>query len=157
MRKLIYQHVSAVDPSNEVQLIIYYTKFKTQQLLLNNNPSRNRNKTSETNVVYQFTCNSGKCISHNNSYIGHTTTSLSRRLTCHLSGQQSAILSHLRGHGPLDLPLRKVLVDNTCILYRNSDVKRLMIMEALLIKTKSSTLNRINFTQGENVLLIFNN
>ena len=76
MKTLIRQHISAVDPTSEVKLIIYYRKFKTQNLLLDNNPSRNRSKVAQTNVIYEFICKIGNCISNNNSYVGQTTTLL---------------------------------------------------------------------------------
>ena len=50
----------------------------------------------KTNVIYKFKCPLGDCISDNNNiYVGLTSTTLSRRLTMHLS-DTSSIAQHLK-------------------------------------------------------------
>ena len=158
MKNIIKQNISPVDTNKKIKLIIYYRKFKTSNLLLHNNPSKNTEKVAQTHLIYEFSCPLGICNSHTNNskYIGLTTTSLSRRLTCHKS-QKSAIITHLDTHPSTDTPTRQILVDNTKILYKNNDVRRLQIIEALMIKEKNPSINRINFTRGENILRVYNN
>ena len=73
-----------------------------------------------------------------NSYIGMTTTTLSRRLTMHL--QSGAIKAHFQQkHG--SAPTRQDLVDNTRVLHRDSDAGRLSILEALLILERKPAIN----------------
>ena len=48
----------------------------------------------KTNIIYKFKCPLGDCIS-DNIYIGLTSTTLSRRLTMHLS-EKSSLAQHLK-------------------------------------------------------------
>ena len=158
MKNIIKQNISPVDTNKKIKFIIYYRKFKTANLLLHNNPSKNKNKVAMTHLVYEFSCPLGICNSHinNSTYIGHTTTSLSRRLTCHKTNK-SSIIKHLDTHSTSKNLHRKILVENTRILHIDHDVRRLQIAEALLIKEKNPSINRINFAQGDNVLRVYNN
>ena len=75
-----------------------------------------------------------------NTYIGHTTTTLSRHLTYHLS-DTSAIKQHIitKYNSPnlnTSSDIHKILTKNTTILYKNNNKKRLQILEALCIKKK---------------------
>ena len=90
-----------------------------------------------------------------NIYIGMTSTSLSRRLSCHISNLTSSIIDHLKSHNIAREEFRKTLVDNTKILTRNTCQIKLTIIEALLIKETKPSLNKVNFQQGNNVLAIF--
>ena len=50
----------------------------------------------KTNIIYQFKCPSGDCITENNNiYVGLNSTTLSKRLTMHLS-DTSSIAQHLK-------------------------------------------------------------
>ena len=158
MRRILKQNISPVETDNKIKVIIYYNKFKTANLVLCNNASKNRDKVAQTNVVYEFKCpfgNSDSCL--NSTYIGKTVTSLSRRLTCHITDKNSSINIHLDTHKEKDIPLRKILVDNTEIVFQTNDQRRLLIVEALNIKQKNPTINKINFKRSDNVLLVFNN
>ena len=158
IRRILKQNISPVETDNKIKVIIYYNKFKTANLVLCNNPSKNRDKVAQTNVVYEFKCpfrNSDSCL--NSTYIGQTTTSLSRRLTCHITDKNSSIKIHLDTHDKKDIPLRKILVDSTEIVFQTNDLRRLLVVEALNIKTKNPTINKINFKRSDNVLLVFNN
>ena len=131
MKNIIKQNISPVDTNKKIKFIIYYRKFKTANLLLHNNPSKNKNKVAMTHLVYEFSCPLGICNSHinNSTYIGHTTTSLSRRLTLHKTNK-SSIIKHLDTHSTSKNLHRKILVENTRILYINHDIRRLQITEA---------------------------
>ena len=69
-----------------------------------------------TNVVYIFTCPLGDCVSKENyTYVGLTTTTLSRRLTMHLD-DSSSIALHLKTHSIPKSKFRKILIENTTII-----------------------------------------
>ena len=106
----------------------------------------------KTNVIYQFKCPLGDCISDNdNIYVGLTSTTLSRRLTMHLSNT-SSIVQHLKKHSCPTIELRKILTDNTTILEHQNNKRKLQILEALHIRNMQPTLYRINFQTSANVL-----
>ena len=71
----------------------------------------------KNNVIYKFKCPLGDCISDNNNniYVGLTSTTLSRRLTMHLS-DTSSIAQRLKKHSCPTTQQRKILTDNTAIL-----------------------------------------
>ena len=80
--------------NKKIKLIIYYNKFKTSNLVIRNNSSPSIGVLQKTNVIYKFKCPLGDCISDNNNiYVGLTSTTLSRRLTMHLS-DTSSIAQH---------------------------------------------------------------
>ena len=87
---------SPTDPNKKIKLIIYYNKFKTSNLVIRNNSSPSIGVLQKINVTYKFKCPLGDCISDNNNiYVGLTSTTLSRRLTMHLS-DTSSIAQHLK-------------------------------------------------------------
>ena len=56
-----------------IELIIYYNKFKTSNLVIKDNSSSSIGILQKTNVIYQFKCPLGDCISENNNiYVGLT-------------------------------------------------------------------------------------
>lgn len=69
----------------------------------------------------------------NNNYTGHTTTSLSIRLSLHLSDHRS-IRTQLSTHGDLQTPVRKMLMQNTTII--------LIHMQKTTIKYNESIINK---------------
>ena len=73
------------------------------------------------------------------SYIGYTTTTLSRRLTMHLAS--GAIKSHFAGCHSRQLT-RNDLTENTTIMRWDRDINRLQIAEALLILASTPIINR---------------
>ena len=132
--------------------IIYYNKFKTSNLVIRNNSSPSIGVLQKTNVIYKFKCPLGDCISDNNNiYVGLTSTTLSRRLTMHLSDTNS-IAQHLKKHSCPTTQLRKILTDNTTILEHQNNKQKLQILEALYIRNLQPALNRINFQTSANVL-----
>ena len=61
------------DPNKKNKLILYFNKFKTSNLVLNNNSAPSIGVLQKTSVIYQFKCPSGDCISENNNiYIEET-------------------------------------------------------------------------------------
>ena len=92
------KNVLPIDPTKKVRLIIYYNKFKTSNLIISNNSSSATELLNWTNVVYMFKCPLGDCLfKENNTCVGLTTTTLSRRLTMHLN-DSSSIALHLKTH-----------------------------------------------------------
>ena len=136
----------------KIKLIIYYNKFKTSNLVIRNNSSPSIGVLQKNNVIYKFKCPFGDCIADNNNiYVGLTSTTLSRRLTMHLS-DTSSIAQHLKKHSCPTTQQRKILTDNTTILEHQNNKQKLQILEALHIRNLQPTLNRINFQTSANVL-----
>ena len=119
-------------------------------MVISNNSSPSIGVLQKTNVIYKFKCPLGDCISGNNIYVGLTSTTLSRRLTMHLS-DTSSIAQHLKKHSCPTTQLRKILTDNTILVHQNNKQK-LQILEALYIRNLQPALNRINFQTSANVL-----
>ena len=154
LTNIIRRYITPTDPNKHLRFIIYYKKFKTANLVINNNSSPQINKLQKTNLVYRFTCPLGDCISNvqKSSYIGYTTTTLSRRLTCHLT-EHSSIKKHISNiHNCPSSNIRKILIDNTTILATNNNKIKLQILEALFIKNQHPSINRIGFESGQNIL-----
>ena len=151
LKTLIHRNILHTDPNKKIKLIIYSNKFKTSNLVIKNNSTPSIGVLQKTNVIYQFKCPLGDCISDNNIYVGLTSTTLSRRLTMHLS-DTSSIAQHLKKHSCPTTELRKILTDNTTILEHQNNKQKLQILEALHIRNTQSALNRINFQSSANVL-----
>ena len=124
--------------------------YKSDVIINNSSPSIG--VLQKTNVIYKFKCPLGDCISDNNNiYVGLTSTTLSRRLTIHLS-DTSSIAQHLKKHSCPTTQLRKILTDNTTILEHQNNKQKLQILKALYIRNLQPALNRINFQTSANVL-----
>ena len=69
----------------KVDLKIYYRNRKTSNLIMRNNLNKDT-MLQKTNVVYRWTCPDEDCKLRDKpvDYIGHTTTTLSRRMTMNL-------------------------------------------------------------------------
>ena len=129
-----------VKPQDKVKLMVYYRSLSVSNLVLQNNRYRDTSSLKATDVVHEFQCPLGDCARRNHSsYIGHTTTTLSRRTTMHL--QNGAPEKHVRTKHNSDLT-RKMMVDHTTILARCSNKKKLAILEAVLIRDKDPAINR---------------
>ena len=96
LKTLIHRNTHSTD-SIKNKLIIYYNKFKTSKLVIKTNSSPSIGILQKTNVINQFKCSLGDCISENNIYVGLTSTPLSGRLKMHLS-DSSSIAQHLKKH-----------------------------------------------------------
>ena len=94
LKTLIHRNILPTDPNKKIKFIYY--KFKTSNLVIRNNSSPSIGLLQKTNAIYKFKCPLGECISdYNNIYVGLTSTTLSRRLTMHLS-DTSSIAQHLK-------------------------------------------------------------
>ena len=89
------RHIKPTEKPKQINLI-FCTKFKTPNLIVKNNTNSAKICLNQTNVGNKFTCPFREYLpkNKNNSYIGYTTTTLSRRLTYHLS-DHSATKEHL--------------------------------------------------------------
>ena len=126
---IVNRNVTPVNQDDKVKLIIYYKNRKTSNLIMKNNVHDKCNDLSKTGVVYQYTCPLGDCKLQNNSYIGMSTTTLSRRLTSHL--QNGTPKNHtLQVHGTA--LTREMLVENTISLDTSDDKRRLQVKEAFI-------------------------
>ena len=107
---------------------------------MKNNLSHDSSLLKQTNVVYQYTCTHGDCARQLNCYyIGHTRTTLGRRITMHL--QDGGPKRHLRDHHAMPLT-REDMVKNTKILSRCTIPHKLQVLEAVFIRDCDPTINR---------------
>ena len=138
---MIQRNILPTDPNKKIKLIIYYNKFKICNLVIKNNSSSSIEILPKTNIIYQFKCPLGDCISENNNiYVGLTSTTLSRRLTMHLL-DISSIEQHLKKHSCPSTELRKILTKNTTILKHQNNKQKLQILEALYIRNIETSAN----------------
>ena len=87
--------------------LIYYNKFQTFNLIISNNSFPSAELLDRTNVVCVFKCPLGDCVCNkNNTYVGLTTTTLSRRLKMHLN-DSSSVAQHLKIHSVPKSKFRK--------------------------------------------------
>ena len=107
---------------------------------MKNNHNSLPSKFQECNVIYEYKCKLDGCEHlQNSSYIGHTVTTLSRRLTMHLAN--GGPKNHCKDPHKIQLT-RTMLEEGTTILRREQEENRLKIMEALLIQKDAPTINR---------------
>ena len=146
IRNIITSHVECTDSDKRLNIIIYYNTSKTSSLVLQNNMyiKQQRQKQNghlqRTNVIYRYNCPEAGCRRlHTDTYIGATTTTLSRRLTMHL--QEGAIKKHAKQHHKRDIT-RQDLVNNTDIIETCNDHRRIWVAEALYIREFSPYINK---------------
>ena len=140
LRDIVHRNCIPVQPINDIELIMYYQTPSTAKLVISNNIARDTSDLKATNIVYEFKCPVGDCARRNNSsYIGHTTTTLSRRITMHL--QSGAPDKHVRTKHDIQLT-RSMMTNNTSIIARCSNRKKLMILEAVYIRDRDPLINR---------------
>ena len=77
-------------------------------------------------------------------YLSLTSTTLSRRLTMHLSNTIS-IAQHLKKHSCPTTQLRKILTDNTTILEHQNNKQKLQILEHYILETCNQHLIELIF------------
>ena len=137
LQRIIRNNVTPAMETDRIKLSIYYKNKRTKDLILKNNSSPRPTDLECVSLVYQFQCPFGDCTPQD-SYIGLTTTRLSRRLTYHLnSGGPKRHLHETHG----TIITRSILENNTKIIDRESDKRRLALLEALHIKNTQPTLN----------------
>ena len=113
LKEIIKRHVTPLG-KHHVKTLIYYKNKKTSNLIMRNNLQKESHLKC-TDVVYQFSCPHEDCKPRHPkvSYIGHTTNTLSKRLTFHT--QSGEIQKHMKScHGRA--VSRSDLVENTIIL-----------------------------------------
>ena len=118
------------------------------------NNNEKKNKLNSTNVVYQFICSNEDCMLRKMNDIGSTTTTLSIRLTMHLTN--GATREHQIGTHHSNLT-RKHIVNNTSILRKQNDINRLLINEAILIKLEKPDINRQDTAMSRTLKLFSEN
>ena len=119
---------------------------------MSNNVNKQKSDLSQTNVVYKFSCPKEDCKLLNNvHYVGMTSKTLSRRLTMHLNNG-APFQHYFKKHK--EKINREVLVNNTKIIYKTSDINRLSIAEALLIKETAPLIN-VQFKSFDRTLKLF--
>ena len=137
LKNIIRKNVTPTNSADKISLIIYYKSKKTSNMIMKNNTLQ-ESELKANNVVYMYRCPHEGCKLRDTTYVGHTTTSLSRRLTCHL--QNGAPRDHARdAHGTK--VTRDELVKNTKILTRDTCKHRLQVKEAVIIKELNPILN----------------
>ena len=143
--KIVNDNVKTTDENDQLSLMIYYKNTKTRNLIMKNNKvmQNKRQRTDEwltvTNVVYKFSCPDEDCQLRKCSYIGATTTTMSRRITMHLN--EGAPKAHMQQKHRRRIT-RTDFTDNITIMKRVPDQHRLFIHEAVLIKMHDPEINR---------------
>ena len=149
IRNIVAKNCKPVQDEDNIKLVIYYRSPKVTNLVMNNNLSKDQSLMKKTNVVYQIRCTTGDCARRPSTYIGHTTTTLSRRITMHM--QDGGPKRHHEVH---DTPLtRQLLIENTTILARCQNKKKLQVLEAVYIRDADPDINRQVNARG--TLLLF--
>ena len=73
LKTLIHRNIISTDPNKKIKLMMYYNKFKTSNFVIKNYSTPLFGVLHKTNVMYQFKCPLGDCISENNNiYISLT-------------------------------------------------------------------------------------
>ena len=139
LNSIVQNNISCTTVTDWLQLMIYYRNKKIKNLIMINNPCKKTGPLLETNIIYKFSCLKEGCrLLQNVNYIGLTSTTLSRRLTCHL--QAGGPKNHMReAHN--ETITRATLEACTSIVMRCPDAARLSIAEALIIMDESPAIN----------------
>ena len=141
IKDVIKSNVTLKNKNDRIKILIYYKSTRTKELFMKNNLSPKPRDLSKTNVIYDFECQKDEC-KHlppaKRRYTGLTTCTISRRLSYHL--QNGAILKHSKTHK--DKLTRNEIVEWTKIRYREGDVNRLEILEALIILHEDPIINQ---------------
>ena len=134
IHSIISNNAFATDPDSAIHLINYYKNKRTSQLIMKNSPQMDNDPLKKHGVVYRIIYPEN---GYNHSYIGMTTTRLSKRLSVHL--QEGNFFQHFRQHhGVLQ---QTALLENTTIIDKDQDRRRLRLREALHIMKLKPTLN----------------
>ena len=113
LKEIINNNVSVMDPGSKLNLVIYRNR-KTSQMIMKNSLRTDSDPLKKHGVVYQILCPANGC---NHSYIGMTTTRLSKRLAVHL--QEGNFYQHfMQHHGGLQRPQ---LLQSTSIIDKDLD------------------------------------
>ena len=137
LKELFNKHVSPASENDKIGLHIYYRTKKLSNLIIKNRVWQNTNQDLRNHVVYQYLCDKAEC--NFSTYIGYTTCSLFERFKMHT--QTGSIIKHLKEKHKISKVPRRDLLDNTTVLTHDKDKRKLVILEALLIKEKRPSLN----------------
>ena len=142
IKDAITSNVRVKDPSDHLQVVIYYKASKTRNLIMRNNLTPKVRDLAKTHLIYDFQCEEGECTHLPNKqtrYSGLTTCTLLRRLSFHV--QNGAIKEDF-----LEKHKRKIsreeIVNYTKTRYYERDVRRLEILESLIIRFEDPDINR---------------
>ena len=146
IRDIVTKNIECQNPSDKLQMRIFYRNRKTSNLVMKNNLLPPLKTLEKTNIIYNFCCP----MSHSEAtnYIGFTQNTLSQRLTSHR--QNGSIHNHFSTVHNIK-PTREHLTQNTKIIGRAKDRLRLTIKEALLISQEKPIINK-QFDNFTNVL-----
>ena len=150
LRAIVKRHCRTVSAADELKLVVFYRNPKTCSLIMNNNPTRDRSLLKQSNVIYSYKCTLGDCaLRPSCKYIGHTTTSLSRRITMHL--QTGGPKTHTETYHDQRLT-RKQMTENTTIIDKSNNIRELHVLESIHIRDKDPAINRQVNARGTLVL-----
>ena len=150
LRAIVRRHCKPVSAGDQLKLIVFYRNPTTRSLLMINNPTAEKSLLKQSNIIYCYKCVIGDCALRNNcKYIGHTTTTLSRRITMHL--QNGGPKTHTNLHHDQRLT-RKQMLENTSIIDRTNNTRELHVLEAIHIRNQDPTINRQVNARGTLVL-----
>jgi len=138
LKKIIKENVKATEADTEVKLIVYYKTKRTSSLVMRNSCLPPTSVLQEVGLVYEYKCTIGDCSHLNSTYIGSTTTTLSKRISAHLQG--GAIQRHTAEKHRSTLS-RKQMEDSTTILSREAEKGRLRMEEAVYIYMNKPSIN----------------
>ena len=149
IKKIVNDNITCKNPQEKLNLIFYYKNLKSHNLVMRNNPDPPPKTLQQTNVVYEYSCRicenqHGKAA----QYVGMTQTSLSRRITYHLSS--GSIKDHIMQDHQAIID-RKTLEENTKVIEKANNRQTLAIKEAIIIQTNNPMINR-QFHKFDNIL-----
>ena len=153
MKEIVHSNVKCKNQSDKLKLTIYYKSSQVSQFLSRNNSQPEKPDIQKTNLIYEYKCNIGECEHQLNSYIGSTVTTLSRRLTMHLSNGAPKKHSQQKHQEALN---RETIVKNTKIIRTENDANRLHILESLYIQKYRPNLN-LQCTGNVRTLKLYHN
>ena len=147
LRGIISRNVTPKAPYKNIQLRIYCKPNLVATMVMKNNTAPGLSKEEWTNVVYKFSCPEEMCKSPIQDYLGHTRTTIRKRMMAHRnhgSIHQHFIDTHDRK------PSLTELIENTHVIHRESNFSRLLIAEAVSIRIQKPTLNKQQ--EADNIL-----
>ena len=145
LTNILQKHIDPKNKDFDIEINIYY---RSKKLSSNFSTRPRKSSTSQSHVVYQFSCPERDCKSR---YIGYTTNTIHTRAGQHRY-KPSKIHTHLSSeHNKSAIDN---IEDNFKILYRSNNLNELKIAEALLIKLHLPEIN-IKYNEISNILSIF--
>ena len=147
LRGIFDRGITPKQPIKNIHLRLYSKPNLVSSMIMKNSTAAGRAKEMCTNVVYKFTCSEEMCKSPSKDYVGHTKTTLRKRMLAHRN--QGAIHQHF-----IDVhdrkPTLQELIEGTQTIHKESNYSRLLISEAVSIALQKPTLNIQQ--EAENIL-----